>query len=291
MKYKNELKKIDTQEKAYFLGFMYGDGTITNYKEKTGRERFLTKISISMVDENLITKLHKAFPFFNKSSFDYSKYNSNSTIQYSLAKSSKELYNDLLLNGVYPRKSYENKDKLIMPLIEDRLIPHFIRGLFDADGSVYVRAKRKNLITIEFVSASINILTNIDSYLKANDIYSWKILKKKPTGKGKQIYYILQFIKTSEIMKLINLMYDDATIYLDRKYEKCISYKPVDKVGDRDMICPECGCNRIKRNGVRGNSIRYKCNECSKGFSIKINKKCPNAHYFVGADQLTHSLI
>ena len=100
MKYKNELNKIDTQEKAYFLGFMYGDGTITNYKEKNGRNRFLTKISINEIDENLITKLHKAFPFFNKSCFDYRKYNPNSSIQYSLAKSSKELYDDLFLNGV-----------------------------------------------------------------------------------------------------------------------------------------------------------------------------------------------
>jgi DNA-binding transcriptional regulator WhiA len=271
MKYSGEFKTIDNQTKAYFLGFMYGDGTITNYKEKSGRERFLTKISINETDKDLIDKLHSAFPFMNKNIFDYSKYNPNSNIQHSLAKSSKELFNDLLLNGVYPRKSYENKDKLRLPEIEDKLIPHFIRGLFDADGSVYTRTKRKNLITIEFACASYEFINDINIYLKSINIHSWRIIDKKPTGKGRQIYYILQFNKTSEILKLINFMYNDATIYMDRKHKKCITYKPVDKVGDRDMNCMYCESNRVQRNGVRGKSIRYKCTDCGKGFSIRIN--------------------
>jgi intein-encoded DNA endonuclease-like protein len=269
MKYNNELRIIDTQEKAYLLGFMYGDGTITTYIEKTGRIRYLTKISIAIEDQDLILLFKKHFPFLNTGGFDYQIYNENSVEQVSVAKSSKELYDDLLLNGVFPRKSYENACMLKIPNIAPELICHFIRGFFDADGSVYIRSKRKNLITIEFGSVSQEFIILIDSYLKSIDINSWKIVPKQPTGKAKQVYYQLAFIKTAEILKLIDFMYKDSTISLKRKADKCLSYRPVDKVLERNLVCPRCGSNKVWINGVRGNSTRYQCRECEKGFSIK----------------------
>lgn len=268
MKYNNELKKIDTQEKAYLLGFLYGDGTISNHIEKNGRERFLIKISITKNDIDLIETLYNKFPFFNKGEFDYSKYNKNSSKQVSIAKSSKELYYDLLLNGVYPRKSYENKDKLKLPNIDDTLMPHFIRGFFDADGSVYVQKNRPNLIRIEFCSVSFGFLTEIESYLKKYNINSWKIVTRQPSGKGKQEYYILYILQTSETQKLIKYMYHDANVKLKRKAEICLEYKPVNSVLDRNMMCNFCGSHFVNKNGNRGNSTRFRCKDCGRGFSV-----------------------
>lgn len=273
MRYNGELKIIDTQEKAYLLGFLFGDGCISTYIEKTGRIRYITKISIHNDDKKLITDLYSQFSFFNYGEYDYKKYNSNSVKQVSICKSSKELYDDLMLNGLFPRKSYENKDKLFLPSIDDNLIPHFIRGFFDADGSVYIRARRINLISLEFCSVSLELLTSIDDYLKSIDINSWKIITKQPKGRGKQTYYILSFIKTSEIQKLIEFMYNDANIYLERKANKCLSYKPVDKVLNRNFNCPRCNSNKVWNNGVRGKSTRFKCQDCGKGFSIKNYSK------------------
>ncbi len=269
MKYNNELKIINTQEKAYLLGFMYGDGTITTYKEKNSRIRYLVKISISKSDENLIYSLYEKFPFFNLGKFDYSKYNKKSTKQVSISKQSKELYNDLLLNGVYPRKSYENKDKLKLPILNNKLISHFIRGFFDADGSVYTRAKRKNLITISFCSVSLKFLSQINSYLKSININSWKIVHKQPKNRSKQICYELVYNRTFEIQKIIEFMYKDAIISLKRKADKCLNYKSIDKVKDRGIICPKCKNNKVWINGIRSNSTRYECQICGKGFSIK----------------------
>lgn len=269
MKYNNEFRVIDTQEKAYFLGFMYGDGTITTYVESDERIRFLTKISININDVNLINTLHENFPFLNIGGFDYSKYNKNNNKQVSLAKSSKKLYDDLLLNGLYPRKSYENKDKLNIPDIDDKLMPHFIRGFFDADGSVYTQASRKNLIRIEFTSVSKTFITQLNDYLMKHHINSWKIREKLPTGKGNEICHAIEFIKTLEVLKLIGFMYKDANIKLERKAEKCLSYKPVNKVKDREICCSKCGSNKVWANGQRAKSMRYQCQVCYKGFSIK----------------------
>jgi len=271
MKYNGEFKVIDTQEKAYFLGFMYGDGTITHYFEKSGRERFQTKISIQKIDEDLINQFKSSFPFLCTGEYDYSKHNSKSGKQVSVSKSSKIMYFDLLSNGLYPRKSYENACKLKLPDIDQSLLPHFIRGFFDADGSVYIPQNRPNLISIEICCISKEFIFELDSYFKIIDINSWKVRKKKPKGKSKQILYILTFNKTSEILKLIGYMYDNSIISLKRKADKCLGYRPVNKVLDRNMNCPHCDNNNVTKNGTRGNSIRYKCQDCNKGFSVYKN--------------------
>jgi intein-encoded DNA endonuclease-like protein len=272
IKYNREFKKIDTQEKAYFLGFMYGDGTISAYTQKDGKIRYQTKVSIHENDDELILMFMKNFPFFSKGSFDYSKYNANSGIQSSISSHSKELFHDLQLNGLYPRKSYENANKLKFPNINKGLIPHFIRGFFDADGSVYTRASRKNLITIEFCSVSKDFLFQMNSYLNSLNINSWKIRSKEPKGKGKQTLYQLSYIRTSEIQKLINFLYNDSTISLNRKRIKCLEYVPINKVIDRNIICPTCGSIRNWVNGSRtskkrGTYVRYECQNCGKVFS------------------------
>ena len=269
MKYNNELSVIDTQEKAYLLGFLYGDGTISRYAEKNGKIRHQTKISIQIGDSDLIKDLKKNFPFFTLGEFDYSKYNENSVKQISISSHSKKVFDDLMLNGLYPRKSYENKDKLRLPDIDDKLISHFIRGFFDADGSAYILTDRPNSLRIEFASVSHIFLSEIESYLKKLHINSWSLRSKMPTGKSKQNCFVLSYIKTIDVQSLINFMYADAHIKMERKAIKCLEYKPVNKVKDRNLRCPKCDSDKIWSMGDRGKTTRYECQGCKRDFSIK----------------------
>ncbi|KKL82558.1 hypothetical protein LCGC14_1983540 [marine sediment metagenome] len=182
-KYNNELKVINTQEKAYLLGFLYGDGTITTYVEKTGRIRYLTKLSISIVDKDIIIQFKEHFPFFNIGEFDYSKYSKNSEKQISIAKSSKQLYQDLILNGLYPRKSYENANKLRIPDIERTLIPHFIRGFFDADGCITTCPKWNFRITLSNTNKEIIDWFKLKFKGNVNDQFYQKNPKHSPAWK------------------------------------------------------------------------------------------------------------
>jgi intein/homing endonuclease len=273
MKYNNELRIIDTQEKAYLLGFLYGDGTISTYMSDNKR-RYETKISIQIDDELLINNLHKIFPFFYIGTYDFSKHNANSKKQISIANSSKKLYDDLILNGLYPRKSYENACNLKIPNIDPKLISHFIRGFFDADGSIYTLKKRQNLRKIEFCSVSKEFINELDIYLRNLNINSWSVREKKPKGNSRQILYILTFTKTAEVLKLIDFMYNDVNISLKRKTDKCLNYKPInliENIKNRNIICPHCGSNIVIKNGTRGKSIRYKCKSCGQGFSKRID--------------------
>jgi hypothetical protein len=56
----------------------------------------------------------------------------------------------------------------------------------------------------EFCSVSLSLLTEINMFLKSKNINSWKITSKEPKGRSKQTYYILTYVKTDEIIKLIN---------------------------------------------------------------------------------------
>jgi hypothetical protein len=82
---------------------------------------------------------------------------------------------------------------------------------------------------------------------------------------------VIRCERCNEILKLIDFMYCNASIYLKRKADICLNYVPVNKVKDRNINCPECTGIHIWMNGKRGNSIRYKCQDCHKGFSIKNN--------------------
>ena len=119
--YNRELQVIDTQEKAYLLGLFYADGNV-------GLNQNQCRIELSINDKDLILHLKDLFPFF------YIHYNQDTKIE--LGNYEKNLKLDLINNGCLPRKSFENKDNLHLPNINESLIPHFIRGYFDGDGVV-----------------------------------------------------------------------------------------------------------------------------------------------------------
>lgn len=272
IKYKEELKIIDTPDKAYLLGFFYGDGCITEYYDRN-RKRYSSKISISVKDGDLLKKLNKIFPFFRLGVFNYSKYNINSSKQIYISSTSENLFNDLKSNGLYVRKSYNNKEMLSITDINKTLIHHFIRGFFDADGSVYKIKNRNNLIRISITSNSKNFINQVNDLLKEQNIFSWKIIEKQPTGKGKQVYYDLSIIKREDVLKFSNYIYDKTTIHLPRKKKIFDEFRIVDKVSERNIFCPKCNSKNCTKNGVRKRKndlgIRMECNDCQKGFTIK----------------------
>jgi len=266
MKYKGELERIDTEEKAYLLGFIYGDGCITNYIEKTGRERFLTSVSIQARDKQLIKTFKKEFPFFNLRKFDFSKYNKNNQVQYSISKYSKELFKDLEKNGVYTRKSFENKENLSIPNISKELLPSFIRGLWDSDGSFYTTKKRPNLLSAEFCSSSRNLVTEVNSLLEKEGI---KTLGVREKNNNKSLLYAVTVVESLQVQHLVFFLYEDATIFLKRKHNKAKNHTYVDKVKDRKIQCPRCNSIETHKNGIRYGNIRMKCKQCKKNFTIK----------------------
>lgn len=266
MEYKNELQVINTKEKAYFLGLMYADGGIS--KENSCR--------ISLADKQLIDDLYVLFPFFNKGEFDFGKYGRGEKKQYSLAKCNKKLQNDLLDNGIFFNKSGANRNSLQFPKIKKKLIPHFIRGYFDGDGSIYIDPKRPNLRRVEICSSSKGFLLQIVEKMEDNGIDkpSFRERKPSPTNGRKISLYVLLWMKSSEVLKIRDFLYYQDTISLRRKKEKFESFEIIPKTINN----PLCSCGEVTH--FKGNRVmksktmeRYKCYTCKKSFSIQAPLK------------------
>jgi len=194
-------ENIDTEHKAYWLGFMYADGNISKRDNK---------VILSSTDKIVL----EMFNISTQSTYKIhtEKHNVYSSIIYKISISSAKLKNDLINKGCVPNKSLI----LTFPkFIHKDLIHHFIRGYFDGDGSICIYKKnRKNLYRMQTSFAGTKSFIN--SLVK--------ILLKNKIVKGSSVtnrdsISILQF-STNDSMTLYKYLYNDASIFLERKKNK-----------------------------------------------------------------------
>ena len=184
---------IDTEDKAYWLGFIYADGCV--YKG-TG-ETYRLQINLKSSDDTHLNKLNKAL----NSDYKLTYYNVNDHKSVGLKINSTKMCKDLMKLGVIERKS----NIITFPHnIPDYLIRHFIRGYFDGDGCVSMSINNNFKKSFSICSGSVNFIDsicnilNIQKYIKDNVI-------------------IASTSDTNTICDIYKYLYDDSTIYLNRK--------------------------------------------------------------------------
>lgn len=200
--FNNYFEKIDSPDKAYFLGLIVADGNISRYRETN------KKVSISLTEEDkyMLELLN-----------DYGNFNvpirishaNDTKPRYVLEIHSAKVYDDLFNLGIRERKS---KDGMDMPNIPKEYMRHFIRGYFDGDGIAFKQGY------IGFCG-NINILSGIKDYLVSIGFSDTKIW----FNESNNIHY-MQWSKKSERIKMMEVIYKDKEdLYLKRKYEKLLS--------------------------------------------------------------------
>lgn len=266
MNYNGELKVIDTQEKAYLLGQIYGDGN----NSCVPRCYRMMMASID-TDAELYYKLASLFPFLKTT-----RYPSHPNVIY-LIGTGKELGCDLTTLGmVSPKTPKDKTGEFHFPELREDLIPHFIRGYFDADGAAYFlkRKRSRNNLRIEFGCSTPNFLKKVQEILAQNGIhFTWyERMKKAGNGKFYMSYSILSSNRDTSL-KFADFIYKDATVYLQRKYEICYKqpeYRPT--AYELYGACPNCGGTHITRLCIRnGNKRRLKCRNCGKRFTKMLS--------------------
>ena len=186
---------INSEEKAYWLGFLYADGCIRNKKGCYGME-----LGLAHIDIDHLIKFKNFSKYTREIKFREST-NSNRIILVS-----KKLVNDLMNLGMNPNKSltltFPNKSQ-----VPDNLKKHFIRGYFDGDGCI--SKTRKNRFGVEFVGTK-EFLESI--------MYEFNLKKSKLSKDKRHLHNTFRLpLAVDDYLTLLNLMYKDATIYLDRK--------------------------------------------------------------------------
>lgn len=196
---------INTEKKAYWLGFMYADGCVQH--KKTGQKL----ISLAVKDKEVIDKfiIDIGGTFVTKTYKDVHVIHLTSTI----------MFNALVKHGCIPRKSLV----LTFPTLDASLISHFIRGYFDGDGTVYITyPKNYNRTSSIYKSIGVGIcgtrefLTGISKAALVNEA-------KKDRRKENNIWY-LSFSGSKKVAAFYNYLYKDATIFLIRKRNKFEEY-------------------------------------------------------------------
>ena len=188
----------------------------------------------------------------------------------------KELYQDLASLGLRSNKTKNDSEgSFHFPNLREDLIPHFIRGYFDADGSAWYpnRKRSRNSLHIEFGCATPNFLKALDVALQKSGISFTSYSRTKKAGNGN--YYLSYSLLSSNralSLQFAEYIYSNATIYLHRKKETC--YKPQDlrpTAVSQYGECPYCNGTHIQRAGLRGNKQRLHCQICNRRFTKVLN--------------------
>ena len=213
---------IDTEEKAYWLGFIMADGHVDDYK--------LT-ISLSKKDKSHLQKLVQAIKS-NRTIREYDTYLTSTEKSYKMVRldiNSKKIVNDLNSLGLTKNKSLNE----FIPDIPQNLIRHFIRGYFDGDGCITGGFKKSGETWVAFnVVGGLSILEQITSVLN-EELGITLNIHNKENG--------LKVIIGSDgvALTIFDWMYKDAHVYLSRKFLKYHSLE--------DIVRPSCESMRVKQ--------------------------------------------
>lgn len=196
-------EKINTKEKAYWLGFLYADGSITYNVEKT---KYVIELGLALKDYNHLEKFKKFLKCKNNIKLR------EKTNSCRLIICSKKMCEDLIKLGCIPNKSlslkFPNEKQVPQELIYD-----FIRGYFDGDGSI---SSNKRSTT-----PKISLLGTIEFIKEIQNLFPQGIITPKDK-RHLHNTYTLRF-NVQEGIEFLYTIYKNSEIYLKRKREKYLN--------------------------------------------------------------------
>lgn len=197
---------IDSEIKAYCLGFLYADGSVGHY----GGD-YSIRIHLHRDDSEVLDLFRQCVQTTKPWYIDKRD-------RAILALSNKRLYESLINLGVVQAKTF----KITFPTLDQvpaHLIHHFIRGYFDGDGSISGRDHQIRVMAVSLISNMAfaiglqDILVPLGfSRTKIHPIPS-KVQKGKTVG-------VLHYGGGRNVQRFYDYIYRDATVYLKRKHSR-----------------------------------------------------------------------
>lgn len=184
---------IQSDIRDYWLGFIIADGHI-------GSNEFVIEIGVASKDR---AHLQKYADWLGISIKCY-KHNRFHVDQHRAAFKNKVIHKHLVSLGITPRKS--KTIKLSIPINS-----HILRGIIDGDGYVRTIGNRSH---VEIASCSSSLVEQITRYLIDNDIRISSIRTLEND------LMLICIYAQEQVKKLYNLIYKDATVFLERKNKR-----------------------------------------------------------------------
>ena len=185
---------IDTESKAYFVGLLLADGHVS----KDGL------IMLTMKDLDIVEKFR--YVIGSNAPIKTDRYRN-----YAFNIRCKIMYEALISLGFTNRKSYQIDLERILSHIPKTLEHHFVRGLFDGDGSI--RIYHYDYLKNPQYHFGFTGLQNVVDYVKRYCGLHTKTVKES------DITYTCVSSCKETINDIYSKLYTNATIYIDRKYQ------------------------------------------------------------------------
>lgn len=208
---------IDTQEKAYWLGFIWADGSISKTtKRSSGPNRL--RVTQKWSERNHLTT------FQDTLHSDYSIVKVPHAGGHDVAQLD---INCRPLCAALEQLGYGPKTiRIHVPDLCPELLPHFMRGYFDGDGGLSLYTQKIKKWTVNKQEWSITgdsvLITEIQDILSRDanvtPTVQLKPYKRSPNTKS------LRYGKKNDIVLLHEYLYKNATVYLQSKHDKFIEF-------------------------------------------------------------------
>jgi hypothetical protein len=199
---------IDTEEKAYWLGFVFADGSVI----RPGAGNWILRIELHRRDEGHLRKFLTAL---------------QSTVPVKPSKDprycyvqicSRELCDGLKHHGCVPNKTAVHGT----PILRKDLYRHFYRGVTDGDGSLLSYRTGTSYGWRYELVGSPTFVREFQEWLVPLALV--RFTKLASSGRVLAVRYT----GSEQVERIGRLLYADSTVYLDRKYasfERLISRK------------------------------------------------------------------
>lgn len=210
----NYFDQIDTEDKAYILGLLYADGSVTNNK---------ICLSLSGEDSELVYKVRDIL-YEDERPISVVKFNNpNHKDAYRLNVINKHIVEKLHGYGLH-----NNKTLILTPplFLRQDLLRHFIRGYFDGDGHIgwwWVKQSKQ-------IDKGIGSMKGNFNMVSTDYMCMWVKEQFKRIGVNAHIYGNRGKNKTlivsgnQQIKKCLDYMYEDSNLFLQRKYSKYLDF-------------------------------------------------------------------
>lgn len=215
---------VDSEEKAYFLGLIISDGNIFIDTKNTNIKRSASiSITLSKDDKYMLEN-------FKQILHTNTNISSDGRGCYQIAIRSNTIANDLEKYGVVPKKSFIT----FLPKIDKSLYKHLIRGILDGDGNITAHPTELGKFSHKIAFCGSNqLMEDLSTHL-----YEELKLSYKPKVYSYKDRLLSEFtIGNITDMKTVgNYLYNDATIFLQRKYNKYLNFLQHYKIIDNPEV-------------------------------------------------------
>jgi len=203
----NYFECIDTNEKAYWLGFIIADGHVSDDG---------VVITLKESDREHLSNFLKCID--SNSNIHYIA----KTKSYSISVYSRDLVKSLRDLGLDANKSYNAK----VPPIKQKFIKAFLRGLFDGDGSLAVSKniykKGKHPTYMVSICGTYSLVNKMVETVSKDLNFKNKVKLSQKTD----TFFVASWGGNPQVYKILSWLYEDTSYpYLQRKYDRYITLK------------------------------------------------------------------